>query len=146
MLLYPECIPRQKWIGVPRPSSFNCCFSAVARAKRRPELVASSRVGGFSLHHHHFSASSHIRIREERKPVTSNMDPSATRWFFVVVVVAQLATTSSATTTTIPYHLRLDGQTRRVVVPLFVCVEAHTASSSHSEAMTRTSTFRQLAN
>ena len=77
--------------------------------------LAQLRVGegGFSLHHHHFSASSHIRIREERKPVTSNMDPydfcSSYRSY---------------------YHLRLDGQTRRVVVPLFVCYVAHTSSSS----------------
>ena len=61
-------------------------------------------------------ASSHIRIREERKPVTSNMDPydfcSSYRSY---------------------YHLRLDGQTRRVVVPLFVCRSTHSRSSHSSQ-------------
>ena len=94
--------------------------------------LAQLRVGegGFSLHHHHFSASSHIRIRE-RKPVTSNMDPSAAMLLYDFC--------RRTTTATVGlqyhefYHLRLDGQTRRVVVPLFVCRSTHSRSSHSSQ-------------
>ena len=98
LLCYFTTIPRQKWIGVPRPSSFIAAMASSAAA-----WLAQLRVGegGFSLHHHHFSASSHIRIRE-RKPVTHRIWTPRQLCYYTISVVERRLLLRFSPTATVP--------------------------------------------